>query len=992
MEKLSTVTEEEIKIKYVLPWLIQSGVALNEIQLERTFVVKIGRQLIPVGQAKPRKGDSISGRLDILVQREGRNLLVVETKADGLRLTDDDRDQAISYARLVHPIAPYAVVTNGSDYKLYETINKTQIQPSEINILGFEIALPDDDILEAQSVFLRLSSTNLITFCRSQVANELRIVKGSLTDGKKYVPEIHLPRHLIQKEVTDFYSLPLPGLMIVGQSGSGKTSEMCWLAENLLDKGKPVLFFNGVALESELLEAISSEFSWIFNGPDQSVHIVRRMAKLAGNEMLTIIVDAIDEWIYTSREKHLGALLRAAEHNNVKIILSCKTSAVEQFISARGNPTNVGLLSRKVEIGMFSEKEFYSALDKYRQAYQFFGNFEDAVLDEARSNPFMLRVLFDVAINSNLKHLTFSSTEFFETYFRRSICRTADERQAENTLKAIAGLLYERNTDWIPEDDVRKSLSLRVNESIMEELFEYGILLRNETQTGLVAIGFYFHQLRDYIIAFKVRRFDSLSHQQLGDEFQQIIRMGARVDAFTLYYRLASTERKTLLDHELRKNATSYLHRYTSLIERHFPALQDTFKPRTNGRIGFIGEILLSQRRLGSYGFRPLGEIDDEIHFVPVQQVLGSSNLAYLDGANQLHLRSSARGFQNGIDIIAEVIDGELLPQLEQFIKEGLLNELYCPEMLEEFIVETVMRNNTIFKELLDADGWSIKYPLKLDDIQKTLLRKKLVRHYQDELILRKRQSGEIKEHWDGSYVSYSVGLNPEDERQVSKAAEKALTSGHMPKFRARYVDLDKLERSLTKAINRLIPIKTEIKCPLFNSENKLKADLTRGYPISDVDAKAYLMWLYSAFLKNYKSIIETNFPTLKQHFRFYSKLPISVHLVLGSAEKRGFGRNITSLSKYFSESQCGVNKVNIVDQLARNADDSCSYSTGSTEFRVFLEQGGSFESLFCGFRVQMNDPFQGMTLRRLVYQTIADELKAIKDAFRAQYKHSKEV
>jgi hypothetical protein len=102
------VTEEEIKVKYVLPWLEKSGVALHEMQLERTFSLKIGRQSVLAGQAQPRKSDIVSGRLDILVQREGRNLLIVETKADGLELTDDDRDQAISYARLVHPIAAYS--------------------------------------------------------------------------------------------------------------------------------------------------------------------------------------------------------------------------------------------------------------------------------------------------------------------------------------------------------------------------------------------------------------------------------------------------------------------------------------------------------------------------------------------------------------------------------------------------------------------------------------------------------------------------------------------------------------------------------------------------------------------------------------------------------------------------------------------------------------------------------------------------------------------
>lgn len=143
------MTEEEIKVKYVLPWLEQAGIGLEEIRLELSFSLKIGRQSKTIDQTKPSKRDSVGARLDILVQRNDRNLLIVETKADGLQLTNDDRDQAISYARLVHPIAPYAVVTNGSEYRLFDTVTKDQIDPKEIHIRGFEATLPDEHILEA---------------------------------------------------------------------------------------------------------------------------------------------------------------------------------------------------------------------------------------------------------------------------------------------------------------------------------------------------------------------------------------------------------------------------------------------------------------------------------------------------------------------------------------------------------------------------------------------------------------------------------------------------------------------------------------------------------------------------------------------------------------------------------------------------------------------------------------------------------------------------
>src|SRR5438552_3235848 len=126
------MNEEEIKVRYVLPWLGGTGLDISDLQFERTFSVKLGRQTIQVQGEKTR--GTAGGRLDILIRRNDQNLLVVETKASDVALTDDDRDQAISYARLVHPIAPYAVVTNGTEYQLYDSITKERINPSDIRI------------------------------------------------------------------------------------------------------------------------------------------------------------------------------------------------------------------------------------------------------------------------------------------------------------------------------------------------------------------------------------------------------------------------------------------------------------------------------------------------------------------------------------------------------------------------------------------------------------------------------------------------------------------------------------------------------------------------------------------------------------------------------------------------------------------------------------------------------------------------------------------
>jgi len=978
------VNEEEIKIKYVLPWLVQTGVDLQELQFERTFSIRVGRQTIPVAGSPTR--DNAGARLDILVSHGDKNLLIVETKADHLSLTDDDRDQAISYARLVHPIAPYAVVTNGSEYLLYDSLTKKRIEPSEIRIRGFELALPEKDVAEAHTLFLTLNRTNLYLFCQSQVAGELRLVKGTVTEARKYIPDLHVPREAILEEVHEFYRSDLPGLLLVGQAGSGKTCELCSIAESILASGKPVLFFNGFSIEKDILHAIEKEFSWTFSGSDVSIQTVKRIESFVREDFFTIIVDAIDEWTFESRSNHLASLLRAAEKRKIKVIVSCKTSTVEQFLSYRGNPTITSLLTKRVDVVRLSQREFFQAVDKYRRAYQFFGGFEDAVLDQARDNPFLLRVLFDVARDSNVRHLTFSSSEFFEAYYKRSLCKTSDVRQAGETLKTIARLLYERNIDWIPEGDVRASLGLRVNESLMEELFEYGILLRSPGDAEEPAIGFYFQQLRDYIIAFKALQFSKMTAQSLEEEFKNVKFPSMRGDVFTLYYRLASREHKLLFDVELRANADKYLYCYVSLIQKNFPALKGAFKPGTDGRVGFIGELLLSQRRVGAYGFRPMGDSDDEVYFVPVQQILGKSNLTYLNGASDLHLRSSACGFRGGIDITTEVIEGELLSQVRVLVEQGRLNESYNPDLLSELIVETVSHHKGIFKRLFTSDQRTVRYPLKLDAVLDCLLREKLARHYQDKIIARKRKNREIREVWNGTMVSYSYSPTPADAAEVSQNVERALSDGEMPIFTVRYTELEDIETSLSKAVNALRANRSEIAAPLF--EGPSQVGLLNGTQVSVDDLKVYLGKMYSAFLVNYKELVDMNFPTLRSHFRLYSELPVSIYLVLGSAVDRGFGYASTPLLVYLVKAEPGQSVVQVVEEVVwERTEGGLHFTVGGVLHKGISLISTTVENLFTSTSGLAYGRFRGMPLRMLVYSTLLQELSAVEDAFRNQFR-----
>ena len=135
---------------------------------------------------------------------------------------------------------------------------------------------------------------------------------------------------------------------------------------------------------------------------------------------------------------------------------------------------------------------------------------------------------------------------------------------------------------------------------------------------------------------------------------------------------------------------------------------------------------------------------------------LSKSNLTYVHGADELHLRGSARGFRDGVDITAEVVDGELLPQLRFLVERGQLNEWSSPDLPKELILAKIAEQRRIFGRLLTPDRRAIRYPLRLDAVIECLLREKLARHYDDEIVARKGKGGEVQERWTGTTVGYS--------------------------------------------------------------------------------------------------------------------------------------------------------------------------------------------------------------------------------------------
>jgi hypothetical protein len=234
--------------------------------------------------------------------------------------------------------------------------------------------------------------------------------------------------------------------------------------------------------------------------------------------------------------------------------------------------------------------------------------------------------------------------------------------------------------------------------------------------------------------------------------------------------------------------------------------------------------------------------------------------------------------------------------------------------------------------------------------------------------------------------VSYSYSLTPADKAEVINNVERALAVGEIPAFRARYTELENLETSLSPAVNALRANRSEIAAPLFEGPPQVG-----GGPVSADDLKVCLGKMYSAFLSNYKALVDTNFPTLRSHFRLYSQLPLSVYLVLGTTVDRGFGFASTPLSVYFVKAGLRQSVVQVVEEVIWEPFERGVHCTvGGVVHEGISWLSTTVENLFASRSALEWGRFRGMTLRALVYSTLREELSAVEDAFRSQFRLSK--
>lgn len=463
-----------METRVVLPYLAALGVQAHEIRAQRTFSLRLGRGMIHnVGGPDVR-----TGRLDYLVVRgDGRPLFVVEAKGPGITLTDDDRDQGVSYARLTDPMAPLVLVTNGTEARLFDTVTRELLTDAgDAALVRGQGRLTDDESVrvraEALAHFVGYSAAHVAGFSRAQRGERMAPLRGDAgLHTRKYETDLYLPREHVRRAFDTFLEADDPRRVVFargGRSGFGKTNEMCALAEACGDT-HVTLFFSGAALADPLARTLADEFDWHFSEALPLPQICRRLATLAdqtGRPVL-IFVDAVDEASDPTMPGQLAQLASrlAAFQGRIRLVVSAKPDTWPRFMTTRGDPSPLhdrvyvpGALAAvaavpngqtsddaasteeapfSVAVGQFTPAERDAAIARYSTAFGLAGSWPRAVRELA-CDPFMLRMTAEVASETGAVPADPGERDLVARYVDRKLRRTDDAERARRELVAVA--------------------------------------------------------------------------------------------------------------------------------------------------------------------------------------------------------------------------------------------------------------------------------------------------------------------------------------------------------------------------------------------------------------------------------------------------------------------------------------------------------------------------------------------------------------------------
>ena len=761
-------------------------------------------------------------------------------------LTDEDMEQGRIYAKLLDPVAPFVVVTNGTTTKIFDTLTKEDLTKKPLSESrhvknNFVIDLDSETRQQALLCFFTLNYENLLSFCTKQSTDTISRLLNA--DGsyvlKNYIPEVFVKRNALNIAIHEFLQGDDSCFLISGKSGTGKTSVMCDLVEEIRSQF-PVLFYNCGEINENLENEIADDFNWEFSTNKSPQHLISQIDNICKqhNQKLIIFLDAIDEWNLDLRSIILSKFVGHIKDKKIKLIASCKDSQLRGFLTINGA---VSVLSQNLyfvnksknmkffNLAEFSFNEMTEACEKYSKHFSLSGFDTTSQTFYACRDPVMLRVVAEIYRQKTVP-TSLNSPQIYEKYLEM-VCSKKPELNMliRRTLRYILQQMVAEKSEYINESSLNQ-----LEQKSFYFLVDCGVLSYKKNIWGQHTISFLFDGLRNYFLIYhvlelhletdleKIRRFIAL-------HIESTLGRGL----FIWYKETAERPQLEILQKQIeisdKKFITRYLHKFISRTEFDFPFIKTRLFP--NKKLGLL--VLYNQTRnfINAFGFRQREFNESEIIWMCSQPHTWTDpkiTHSLMQQYNVIQLTSLSVNFTDFP--VDDFTEREVFRTVKEIVTRCLLDEHNNVSISSEKFFASLRHWGDSLGLATTYDTESSVLPLSL---------------------------AEIKEKMDLLFP---------DSIKTNQYNTKIETS-----------HLSVLWESLENLLQNTDTI-TSIALPCCDEPNN---KTNRVKPSEEYFSKKglvdYVTEFFKKFVEEYKNIIETNFPTLKEKFPTYQKLPFFV-------------------------------------------------------------------------------------------------------------------
>lgn len=353
-------------LQMAFPWLPPES-----LKHQTKFAFKFGHKTVKIDGAKVSQAQA---RSDILIFNELTPLAVLELKRQGLPLLPEDREQGLSYARMLHPRPPLVVVSNGEDQILLETHTGEEWQPGTPSeealqkLLAAAGKIATADLERAVEVLLGPGSTVWVDAIRAATETVLSDMTGDWDEFEKpFVEDFLIPRrataavlHEVRrpKRITILESAPL----------GGKSSVLREIATSQKHSDDLAVLFveadshGGTGIVETISSILADTLGWNVSTEDTRAWLVK-MSHQKG-PALVLAIDGIG-MARDEVRKDIEALSGDRYGHQLRLILSLDDTITQRLtMNETGRKaTSVGRRASIVTLDVLDEHEFRLAVN-----------------------------------------------------------------------------------------------------------------------------------------------------------------------------------------------------------------------------------------------------------------------------------------------------------------------------------------------------------------------------------------------------------------------------------------------------------------------------------------------------------------------------------------------------------------------------------------------------------------------------------------------------